>query len=56
MARLAKQRAMTQPKLDLLSVLVVEDSGFIRSVLTATLRAIGIGRVEGVASGADAIR
>ncbi|MBY6261529.1 response regulator [Azospirillum sp. 412522] len=47
---------MTQPKLDLLSVLVVEDSGFIRMVLTATLRAIGIGRVDAVASGADAIR
>lgn len=47
---------MTRPKLDLLSVLVVEDSGFIRTVLTATLRAIGIGRVEAVASGAAAIR
>ncbi|CAO3350634.1 Two-component transcriptional response regulator, LuxR family [Azospirillum melinis] len=56
MSRLAKQTAMTQPKLDLLSVLVVEDSSFIRTVLTATLRTIGIGRVEGVASGADAIR
>ncbi|MBP2230217.1 CheY-like chemotaxis protein [Azospirillum agricola] len=44
------------PKLGRLSVLVVEDSGFIRAVLTATLRAIGVGRVQAVASGADAIR
>lgn len=44
------------PKLDLLSVLVVEDSAFIRNVLTATLRAIGVGTVHGEPSGADAIR
>ena len=44
------------PKLDLLSVLVVEDSTFIRTVLTATLRAIGVGSVHAVGSGADAIR
>lgn len=44
------------PKLDLLSVLVVEDSGFIRTVLTATLRAVGVGTVHAVGSGADAIR
>lgn len=44
------------PKLDLLSVLVVEDSGFIRTVLTATLRAIGVGAVHAVPGGAEAIR
>lgn len=44
------------PKLDLLSVLVVEDSAFIRTVLTATLRTIGVGTVHGVPSGGDAIR
>ncbi|WP_448203323.1 response regulator [Azospirillum sp. sgz302134] len=44
------------PKLDLLSVLVVEDSAFIRNVLTATLRTIGVGTVHAEGSGADAIR
>ncbi|MGF7175321.1 response regulator [Azospirillum doebereinerae] len=44
------------PKLGLLSVLVVEDSAFIRTVLTATLRAIGVGTVHAVTSGAAAIR
>lgn len=44
------------PKLNLMSVLVVEDSGFIRTVLTATLRTIGVGLVHAVGSGADAIR
>ncbi|MCG5242565.1 response regulator [Azospirillum doebereinerae] len=43
------------PKLGLLSVLVVEDSAFIRTVLTATLRAIGVGTVHAVTSGAAAI-
>lgn len=44
------------PKLDLVSVLVVEDSSFIRTVLTATLRAIGVGTVNAVPGGAEAIR
>lgn len=44
------------PKLGLLSVLVAEDSAFIRNVLTATLRTIGVGTVHGAPSGADAIR
>jgi len=52
----ASARTRGGPKLDLLSVLVVEDSGFIRTVLTATLRAIGVGVVHAVNSGADAIR
>lgn len=43
-------------KLDLLSVLVVEDSAFIRNVLMGTLRTIGVGTVHGEASGAGAIR
>ncbi len=47
---------MGGPRLELLSVLVVEDSRFIRSVLTATLRTIGVGAVHGVSSGAEAIR
>ncbi|WP_247878977.1 response regulator [Azospirillum brasilense] len=44
------------PKLGLLSVLVVEDSAFIRNVLTATLRTIGVGAVHAEAGGAEAIR
>lgn len=39
-----------------LSVLVVEDGAFIRSVLAATLRQLGVGTVHAVASGAAAIR
>ncbi len=46
----------TAPRLDLLSVLVVEDSGFIRSVLTATLRTIGVGSVHAVVNGIAAVR
>lgn len=44
------------PRLGLLSVLVVEDSGFIRTVLAATLRAIGVGSVHAVGGGAAAVR
>ena len=44
------------PKLGLLSVLVVEDSAFIRSVLSATLRTIGVGTVHAEPGGAEAIR
>ena len=44
------------PKLGLLSVLVVEDSAFIRNVLTATLRTIGVGTIHGEPNGAGAIR
>ncbi|HYD68214.1 response regulator [Azospirillum sp.] len=40
----------------LLSVLVVEDGAFIRSVLTGALRSLGVGTVHAVASGAEAIR
>lgn len=47
---------MGGPKLDLLSVLVVEDSTFIRNVLTATLRTIGVGSVHGEPGGVEAIR
>jgi len=39
-----------------LSVLVVEDSAFIRSVLTGALRSIGVGTVHVAKNGADAIR
>ncbi|MBK3735081.1 response regulator [Azospirillum brasilense] len=44
------------PRLGLLSVLVVEDSAFIRNVLTATLRTIGVGAVHAEPGGAEAIR
>lgn len=43
-------------RLGLLSVLVVEDSAFIRNVLSATLRAIGVGAVHAESDGAEAIR
>ncbi|HYH39412.1 MAG TPA: response regulator [Azospirillum sp.] len=39
-----------------LSVLVVEDGAFIRSVLTGALRTIGVGTVHAAKNGADAIR
>ena len=39
-----------------LSVLVVEDSAFIRSVLVGALRTVGVGTVHAAKSGADAIR
>ncbi len=39
-----------------LSVLVVEDSAFIRSVLVGALRTIGVGTVHAARNGADAIR
>ncbi|PWC44373.1 response regulator [Azospirillum sp. TSO22-1] len=39
-----------------LSVLVVEDGAFIRSVLTGALRSIGVGTVHAARNGADAIR
>lgn len=39
-----------------LSVLVVEDGAFIRSVLTGALRSIGVGTVHAAKNGADAIR
>jgi CheY-like chemotaxis protein len=44
------------PRLDLLSVLLVEDSKFIRSVVIQTLRAIGFGRIEVASDGVEAIR
>jgi CheY-like chemotaxis protein len=40
----------------LLSVLVVEDGAFIRSVLTGALRSLGVGTVHAVGSGAEAVR
>lgn len=43
-------------RFDLLSVLVVEDSAFIRAVLTGVLRSLGVGTVHAVGSGAEAIR
>ncbi|WP_431858949.1 response regulator [Azospirillum sp.] len=39
-----------------LSVLVVEDGTFIRSVLTGALRSLGVGTVHAARNGADAIR
>ncbi len=44
------------PKLDNLSVLLVEDSKFIRTVVIGTLRALGIARIEVANDGGEAIR
>ncbi len=44
------------PKLDNLSVLLVEDSKFIRTVVIGTLRALGIARIEVASDGAEAIK
>ncbi|WP_448188138.1 response regulator [Azospirillum sp. sgz301742] len=43
-------------RLGQLSVLVVEDNAFIRSVLVGALRTVGVGTVHAAKSGADAIR
>ncbi|NYZ11245.1 response regulator [Azospirillum sp. RWY-5-1] len=43
-------------KLDLLSVLIVEDGTFIRNVLTGVLRTLGVGQVYGAGSGVEAVR
>lgn len=43
-------------RLNHLSVLVVEDNSFIRTVLTGALRTVGVGVVHAAKSGADAVR
>ncbi|HYG87787.1 MAG TPA: response regulator [Azospirillum sp.] len=43
-------------RLNQLSVLVVEDNAFIRSVLAGALRTLGVGTVHAATNGADAIR
>lgn len=54
--RMSEAAVKGRSRLDLLSILVVEDGAFMRSVLTGVLRTLGVGQVLAANNGADAIR